>query len=230
MASPRASASPAPCNPSPIAPATTMLFAEVVLGEMPPSVDDQSFLNIMDEQTFGDTACYVDGNIFDANTIDDELGSDVDGEFPKKKDSRGLNFTIAEDETLVRAWQTIFLDPISGDEQPGATYLQRIWDHFRHNNNSGIFRSQVSLTHRWQTIQVCCTKWADSLAQVYCVNPSGASARDKVMIFSEIALFWLFTIHLFILEFFSCTGKLAQPLYKGKPKKKGGKAGKAFAL
>ncbi|CAL4977461.1 unnamed protein product [Urochloa decumbens] len=158
----------------------------------------------MNEQTFGND---VDANMFEANTIDDEIGSDVESELPKKKGSRGVNFTIPEDEILVRAWQAISLDPITGDEQPGATYWKRIWEHFRQNNNSGIFRSQVSLIHRWQTIQVSCTRWADCLEQVDHVNPSGTNARDKV--------------------------NIAQQLYKTKPKKKNGKArkaGKAFAL
>ena len=118
------------------------------------SVDDESFLNIceINEGTFDD---------FDANTMDDELGSEDElGELPKKKGSRGVNFTIDEDETLVRAWEAIALDPITGDEQPGATYWKRIHDHFQRNNKSGVFRSQISLTHRWQTIQTSCSKWA----------------------------------------------------------------------
>ncbi|CAL5039465.1 unnamed protein product [Urochloa decumbens] len=174
-----------------------MPTAQEVLGEMPESMDDETFLNMMDGQNFGNSAS------FDANMFDDG-GSDVDGELPKKKGSRGANFTVAEDEALVRAWQAISLDPITGDEQPGATYWKRIWDHFQCNNTSGIFRSQVSLNHRWQTIQVCCTRWADALAQVDRINPSGTNARDKV--------------------------NIAQEMYKGKPKKKGAKQGKAFVL
>ncbi|CAL5067719.1 unnamed protein product [Urochloa decumbens] len=199
----QANASPAASAPSPIAPVTTMPVAQEVLGEMPESVDDETFL----QQTFGNVvdANIFDGNAIDANTIDDDIGSD--SEMPKKKGSRGANFTMGEDETLVRAWQAISLDPITGDEQPGATYWKRIWEHFQKNNNSGIFRSQVSLICRWQTIQVSCTRWADCLVQVDRINPSGTNARDKV--------------------------NIAQQLYKTKPKKKNGKAvkaGKAFAL
>ncbi|CAL5048222.1 unnamed protein product [Urochloa decumbens] len=68
--------------------------AQEVLCGMPKSLDDESFLNTMDVQTFGNTTS------FDANIFDDELGSDVEGELPKKKGARGVNFTIDEDETL----------------------------------------------------------------------------------------------------------------------------------
>jgi hypothetical protein len=81
---------------------------------------------------------------------------------------------------VVKAWQAITLDPITGDEQPGAAYWKHIYDHFRHKSKSGAFRSQTSVTHRWYTIQVSCTKWASCLEQVECLNPSGANAQDKV--------------------------------------------------
>lgn len=39
----------------------------------------------------------------------------------------------------MRAWQAISLDPITGDEQPGATYWRRIWNHFWCNNKVEYF-------------------------------------------------------------------------------------------
>ncbi|CAN6270254.1 unnamed protein product [Urochloa humidicola] len=150
--------SPTPSASSPIASFTTMSGAQEVLDEMPQSVDNESFLNFMNEQTFGNA---VDANIFEANTVDDEIGSDVDSELPKKKGSRGVNFTIPEDKTLVRAWQAISLDPITGDEQPGATYWKRIWEHFQQHNSN-------------------------CLEQVDRLNPSGTNARDKVNIAQQL--------------------------------------------
>ncbi|OEL20999.1 hypothetical protein BAE44_0017982 [Dichanthelium oligosanthes] len=94
---------------------------------------------------------------------------------------------------MVKVWQAISLDAITGDEQNGATDWKRIYDQFQQNNTSGIFHSQISVTHRWQTIQTSCNKWVSCLEHVERFNPSGANAQDK-------------------------------------PKKKGGKPGKAFAL
>ncbi|CAN6363710.1 unnamed protein product [Urochloa humidicola] len=90
------SAAPTPSGPSTAAAFTTMPEAQEVLGGMPQSMDDESFLHLMNEQTFGNA---VDANMFEANTIDEEIGSDVDSELPKKKGSRGVNFTIPEDDT-----------------------------------------------------------------------------------------------------------------------------------
>ncbi|GJN33693.1 hypothetical protein PR202_gb22314 [Eleusine coracana subsp. coracana] len=185
--------------------------AQELFDEMPASIDDETFLNMMDAENFGvdlNTAFdgYDDGmnNFVDNDGFASDGDCDIDGDVPKKKGSRGCNFTVGEDETVVKAWQAVGLDPITGVEQAGATYWNRIYDQFCRNNNSGIFRSQSSVTHRWQTIQVSCTKWAACLEQVHRLNPSGANAEDKV--------------------------NIAQRLYKGKPKKKGGKSGKAFAL
>ncbi|TVU41523.1 hypothetical protein EJB05_15051 [Eragrostis curvula] len=82
-----------------------------------------------------------------------------------------------------------------------------MYDNFCRHNMSGTTRSRVSVTHRWQSISVACTKWAACIASVERLNPSGANANDKVTI--------------------------AQRLYKGRPNKRGGKKGKpgkGFAL
>ncbi|KQK12180.1 uncharacterized protein LOC106865795 [Brachypodium distachyon] len=84
------------------------------------------------------------------------------------------------------------------------TYWERIHDHYKDNNKGGLYGSRVSLSDRWKTIQADCQKCAACLAQVERLNPSGTNAVDKVHI--------------------------AQELYKGKPKKKGGKQGKSFGL
>ncbi|GJN04872.1 hypothetical protein PR202_ga22451 [Eleusine coracana subsp. coracana] len=105
---------------------------------------------------------------------DDEYVSSED-EVPQKKIGRGSNFTAAEDKTLVKAWRAVALDPITGIEQPGGTYWKRIHNHFVRNNKSGILRSQISVTHGWQVIQVSCTRWYDCLEQVERLNPSGAN-------------------------------------------------------
>lgn len=66
---------------------------------------------------------------------------------------------------LCRAWQTITLDAITGVEQQSNTYWERIHDHYKDNNKEGLYRSRVSVSHRWQTIQADCQKWAACLAQ-----------------------------------------------------------------
>lgn len=153
----------------------------------------------MNHDVVDDDECDDDGVI--PRTLD-EYASDVDGDVPKKKGSEGANFTVGEDETMVKAWQAVNLDPNTWDEQAGATYWNRIYDHFRRNNISDFHRSQSSVTHRWQTISASCIKWASNLEQVERLNPSGANAQDKV--------------------------NIAQRLYKGKPKKEAGKEKEVF--
>ncbi|PNT66574.1 hypothetical protein BRADI_3g14211v3 [Brachypodium distachyon] len=131
---------------------------------------------------------------------------------------RGANFTVKEDELLCRAWQTITLDAITGVEQQSNTYWERIHDHHKDNNKGGLYRSRVSLSHRWQTIQADCQKWAACLAQVERLNPSGTNEVDKVNGSSCGNFMKHHVVH------------IAQELYKGKPKKKGGKQGKSFGL
>jgi hypothetical protein len=111
-------------------------------------VDDETFLNMMDGQNFGidmNPTFDVDDDGILPSTFDDEYASDLDGDVCRRRRNRQP------------------LEPNTGNEQPGETYWKRIYEQFLRNNKSGIFRTQISIAHQRQTIQVSCTKWASCL-------------------------------------------------------------------
>nr|CAB3483056.1 unnamed protein product [Digitaria exilis] len=66
----------------------------------------------------------------------------------KKKRARTGNYTAAEDEALVLAWENVSLDPITGTNQDGSTYYQdgstywdRIADYYNRTVKSKSFRT-----------------------------------------------------------------------------------------
>lgn len=145
-------------------------------------MDDEDFLKFtcgdMPSQEFAhdDVASQDGGEGFVDEPTNDGEGF-VDEPTPRRA-VRGANFTQKEDEALCHAWRSVGIDPITGNEQSTNTYWERIHDHFE--KHSRLIRSQISLQHRFQTINTDCSKWSGCLAQVDRLNPSGTSAIDKV--------------------------------------------------
>nr|CAB3465755.1 unnamed protein product [Digitaria exilis] len=90
-----------------------------------------------------------DQNIEDVIGIED---MDVTNEVPlevtplvKKKRARTGNYTAAEDEALVLAWENVSLDPITSTNQDGSTYWDRIADYYNRIVKSKSFRTTKSL-------------------------------------------------------------------------------------
>lgn len=101
---------------------------------------------------------------------------------PRMVQGRGANYTTKEDKLLCGAWKKIGLDLVVGVEQQSSSYWECIYEYFKAHNKSGIHRSQVSLSHRWQSISAECQKWSACLAQVEHLNPSSTNAEDKVIL------------------------------------------------
>jgi hypothetical protein len=72
------------------------------------------------------------------------------------------------------------MDPTTGTDQKGETYWMRMKEYFDANNTSGSERTMRSLRSRWSDINTDCQKWADVLAQVDVINPSGTNEMDRV--------------------------------------------------
>jgi hypothetical protein len=70
------------------------------------------------------------------------------------------------------------------------TYQERINDHFQ-AIKGGIYRSQVTLSHCWYTIQTCCNK---KLRGVECLNPCGKTPQHKLMNSLHWSLFLIFSM------------------------------------
>ena len=61
-----------------------------------------------------------------ASKVDD----DDDEEVEEVKRARAVNYTVVEDEALIKAWESISLDSIHGTDQTGKRYWQRVEDKF----------------------------------------------------------------------------------------------------
>ena len=112
--------------------------------------------------------------------VDQELDAEEEG-FLTEARGRAGNYTVAEDVLLCNTWKRIGMDAAVGTEQPREQYWDRMKEYFDANNTSGNERSAISLRHRWSTISADCQKWSGCLSHVETINPSGTSAKDRVM-------------------------------------------------
>ena len=98
------------------------------------------------------------------------------------------NYTILEDQILIKAWSAVSLDACTGTSQTAKRYWQRIEDqYFRMmakypNRTPRTFRS---LQGRWDVIKPICSRWAACLEQVRNAPPSGTVESDYVSSFSR---------------------------------------------
>ncbi|TVU18785.1 hypothetical protein EJB05_34898, partial [Eragrostis curvula] len=96
----------------------------------------------------------------------------------KEPKTKGPNYSIKEDESLVLAWEEVTLDPVAGNDQEGDTYWARIAE--KYNACGHTHRPIGSLQHCWGYIQECCSRWAGCLEQVEGNRPSGTVIQDEV--------------------------------------------------
>ena len=98
---------------------------------------------------------------------------------PKKKQARGVNFSVEEDKLLVAAWLNTSVDPVYGNEQHKTTFYGKVAKYFMDQKTDST-RSVASLTTRWGTINRETVKFVGSLAKIEAKNESGTTAHDKV--------------------------------------------------
>ena len=97
----------------------------------------------------------------------------------KKKQARGVNFSVEEDKLLVAAWLNTSVDPVYGNEQHKTTFYGKVAKYFMDQKTDST-RSVASLTTRWGTINRETVKFVGSLAKIEAKNESGTTAHDKV--------------------------------------------------
>ena len=101
------------------------------------------------------------------------------------KSQRSKNYTILEDQALIKAWSAVSLDACTGTSQTAKRYWQRIEDQYFRimtkypNRTPRTFRS---LQGRWENIKPMCSRWAACLEQVRNAPPSG-TVEDYVSLF-----------------------------------------------
>jgi hypothetical protein len=153
---------------------------------------NDAFIDI-DEEPLGD---YENGHIGidDAEDVEEEGGDDeledVDAgtyeDAASKKDHitrRTTNYTEVEDEALIRAWDSVTLDGVTGTNQTGKRYWQKIEDKFCHfmlRLAHRTPRTYRSLQGRWDAIKSPCSRWTACMDQVQVAPPSGTTICDYV--------------------------------------------------
>lgn len=90
-----------------------------------------------------------------------EIAEEVFEATPAKgKSVRTMNYTEVEDGILIKAWESVSLDSVTGTDQTGKRYWQRIEDKFFQLMpplSSTPTRSYRSLQGRWDIIKNACS-------------------------------------------------------------------------
>jgi hypothetical protein len=93
---------------------------------------------------------------------------------------RGKGFQAIEDTQLCRSWLAVSQDPVTGADQKGTTFWDRIYEDFCHHKESGEERSAKALKCRWTVIQTAVNKFSGAYAQIDAQNQSGITPDTKV--------------------------------------------------
>jgi hypothetical protein len=112
----------------------------------------------------------------------DEGVVEVEADGNRKK-RRANNYKEIEYATLCRAWASVGMDAVSGTDQTGKRYWQRIEDKFHKlmpRVRHPVDRTYRSLQGCWDTIKLACSRWAAAMDQVVSNPPSIATVDEYV--------------------------------------------------
>nr|XP_051212904.1 glutathione S-transferase T3-like [Lolium perenne] len=142
-------------------------------------------VNINPLPPFGNENDYVDeggqgeeGDEGDEEEEDGVVEVTADG---NRKKRRANNYTEIEDATLCRAWTSMGMDAVSGTDQTGKRYWQRIEDKFHKlmpRVRHPVDHTYRSLQGRWDAIKPACSRWAAAMDQVVSNPRSGATIDE----------------------------------------------------
>ena len=97
-----------------------------------------------------------------------------------KKSQRIKNFSVKEDKLIVSAWLNKSKYAITGNEQQGDAFWQRILQYLElHGGNHGE-RSQSSIKSRWSDINAKCNKFVGFHSQIESLRQSGHTEQNNV--------------------------------------------------
>jgi hypothetical protein len=91
------------------------------------------------------------------------------------RSKRTVNYTKVEDIALVKAWEAVTINAVTGNDQTGKGYWQRILDKFHQLMPEPSPRSLRSLQGRYDTIKQSCSRWSTCLEEVKNAPPSGCT-------------------------------------------------------
>ena len=90
-----------------------------------------------------------------------------------RKSQRTKNFFVEEDKLIVSAWLNTNKDAITGNEQQGGAFWQRILQYLELHGGNHEERSQSSIKIRWTDINVKCSKFVSFHSQIERLRQSG---------------------------------------------------------
>ena len=97
-----------------------------------------------------------------------------------RKSQRTKNFSVEEDKLIVSAWLNTSKDAITGNEQQGGAFWQRILQYLKLHGGNHEERSQSSIKSRWIDINAKCSKFVGFYSQIERLRQSGHTEQNNV--------------------------------------------------
>ena len=97
-----------------------------------------------------------------------------------RKSQRTKNFSVEEDKLIVSAWLNTSKDAITGNEQQGGVFWQRILQYLELHGGYQEECSQSSIKSRWTDINAKCNKFVGFYSQIESLRQSGHTEQNNV--------------------------------------------------
>ena len=97
-----------------------------------------------------------------------------------RKSQRTKNFSVEEDKLIVAAWLNKSKDAITGNEQQGGAFWQRILQYLNLYGGNHEEHSQSSIKSCWTDINAKCSKFVGFHSQIERLRQSGHTEQNNV--------------------------------------------------
>ena len=99
-----------------------------------------------------------------------------------RKSQRTKNLSVEEDKLIVYVWLNTSKYEITGNEQQGGAFWQRILQYLKLHGGNHEKRSQSSIKSRWTDINAKCSKFVGFHSQIERLRQSGHTEQNNVSI------------------------------------------------
>nr|XP_051190249.1 glutathione S-transferase T3-like [Lolium perenne] len=144
---------------------------------------DSSHTQGLDELNFSVSDSYAAEDEEAEEEVTEVAATKENGKKPKK---RSTNYSEEEDVALCHAWMNISHDASVGTNQCKEKFWQRIEEHYRSVVKIPSYRTQGSLSHRWDAILECCNRWTGTIETVNNSPPSGVLITQYMSLQQEV--------------------------------------------
>ena len=97
-----------------------------------------------------------------------------------RKSQRTKNFSVEEDKLIMSVWLNTSKDAITGNEQQGGAFWQRILQYLELHGGNHEERSQSSIKSCWIDINAKCSKFFGFHSQIERLRQSGQTEQNNV--------------------------------------------------